>query len=285
MRLLVLLVGFLFWNLENFFGDPDASRHWTKSRFYTKANAVAKTILWTADEQGEPPCVIGVAEVDSREVLSRLVNTTLLRKYDYGFVHFDSPDRRGIDVALLYRRNLVRPVSSRAVHVRDSSGAVMKTRDILVVVLEGEIPTTAVLVNHHPSKYGGRSSAGGREAAARTMCSIVDSLKAAGIGRIVAMGDFNDTPDAQHLKMVSDRMTDYNDPSQGTIRYEGKWERIDLVYACGMDGEVSVLEPPFLTERDNAHSGDRPLRTYSGPRYKGGVSDHRPVLFTVDHFE
>ncbi len=284
MRVLAILVGFLFWNLENFFAEPDASRSWTRSRFYTKANAVAKTILWSADENGEPPAVIGVAEVDSREVLSRMLGSTILRKFDYGIVHFDSPDPRGIDVALLYRKDRLHPVSARSVHVRDSCGAVIPTRDILVVELEGDIPRTAVLVNHHPSKYGGRASAPRRLAAMRTLCSVVDSLKAAGVDRIVAMGDFNDTPDAEPFRLLEGRLKDFNRHGEGSIRFGGKWELIDLFYACGVEGEVRVLNPPFLTERDNAHVGDRPLRTYTGPGYRGGVSDHRPVLFSISRF-
>jgi hypothetical protein len=106
----------VFWNLENFFdyqddgtGESDTefssagSRRWTSKRFYQKCNLVAKSLFWTGDKYGKMPDVIGVAEVENREVLTRMLSSTLLRKYDYKIVHRDSKDRRGIDVALLYR--------------------------------------------------------------------------------------------------------------------------------------------------------------------------------------
>ena len=118
----------MFWNLENFFdyrdqgtGSSDAEfsssgqRKWTKSRFYTKCNAIAKTFLWIGDEYGRMPDMAGFAEVENRSVLNALLYSTALRKYDYGIVHYDSPDTRGIDVALIYRKGVFRKVRSRPV--------------------------------------------------------------------------------------------------------------------------------------------------------------------------
>ena len=115
----------MFWNLENFFdwkdggtsdSDRDFSstgaRYWTKSRFYSKCNAVAKSVFWVSDRYGRMPDVIGVCEIENRGVLNRLLSSTLLRKYDYGVVHFESGDRRGIDVALLYRKSSFELLSS-----------------------------------------------------------------------------------------------------------------------------------------------------------------------------
>ena len=106
----------LFWNLENFFDSRNDStsvsdaefsargaRHWNRKRFTAKNNAIAKGILWAASDQGGLPDVIGLAEVENAFVLRRLLQATALRKLDYGMVHFDSPDSRGIDVALRRR--------------------------------------------------------------------------------------------------------------------------------------------------------------------------------------
>ena len=115
----------MFWNVENFFDYVDGgmsesdkefsssgSRRWTKKKFHTKCDAVAKSLFWTAEEYGRMPDVVGLAEVENRGVLTRLLNNTLLRKQGYRVVHYDSPDRRGIDVALLYRESVFRKISS-----------------------------------------------------------------------------------------------------------------------------------------------------------------------------
>ena len=108
----------MFWNMENFYDYIDQNtggsdnefssmgpRHWTKKRFYRKCDDTAKTIFWIADKYGRMPDVIGLAEVENRGVLTKLLSSTLLRKFDYGVVHHESEDRRGIDVALLYRKS------------------------------------------------------------------------------------------------------------------------------------------------------------------------------------
>ena len=126
----------MFWNLENFFDWKDGGgsgsdrefssfgeRHWTKSRFYTKCNVIAKTFLWMEDEYGRIPDVAGFAEVENRFVLNALLNSTALRKYDYEAVHYDSPDPRGIDVALIYRRSVFMKSVSRPVRVPSRHGS------------------------------------------------------------------------------------------------------------------------------------------------------------------
>lgn len=284
----------MFWNLENFFdyvdgggGESDAefsaagARRWTKKRFYRKCHAVAKTILWAGSEMGAGlPDVVGVAEVENGFVMRQLVSRTVLRKLDYEVVHFDSPDPRGIDCALLYRGSRLTLVSAKPCRV---SAQGLQTRDILLaqfVTPAGD--SLAVLVNHHPSKYGGGETDWRREVAVARLRALGDSLAAAGWPRAVAVGDFNDTPDNPLFSRLAPTFT-LCPPAGGigSIRFNGEWQLIDLCFvspALAGAASFSVLEPPFLTERDAAHSGDRPLRTYSGPRYLGGVSDHRPIL-------
>ena len=122
----------MFWNLENFFDykdggtgesdhdfSPEGSRRWTSTRFYTKCSAISKSVFWAGDRFGAMPDVIGVAEVENREVLQRLIWSTGLRKTGYSIVHYDSEDRRGIDVALLWRGERLEMVSSKACRVQE----------------------------------------------------------------------------------------------------------------------------------------------------------------------
>ena len=313
MILILICSGFLcaaqdeklvvFWNLENFFdyvdggeGESDrewsstGSRRWTKTRFYTKCDAIAKTMFWIGEKYGRMPDVIGVAEVENSGVLYKLLSSSLLRKYDYKVVHYDSHDRRGIDVALLYRSSVYRKVSS-SVTVPEYDAQKLSTRDILQVCLESvDGERINVLVNHHPSKYGGsQASESRRDAAMTAMRNLCDSLAIADSGiPVIAMGDFNDTPDGEQFRMLDGVLVNKADSlfraGQGTIRFEGKWDLIDMFMVSGSISEKSameILQVPFLMTYEKKYPGLKPLRTYSGPRYIGGVSDHCPIVLTV----
>lgn len=287
----------MFWNVENFFdwtdqgtGESDrefssyGERRWTKSRFYAKCDAVAKTFMWTADRCGRMPDVIGLAEVENRGVLTKLLSSTLLRKFDYGVVHQDSKDRRGIDVALLYRKSSTTLSSRTFVSPSDIS-----TRDILharMILQDGR--EVDFIVNHHPSKYGGaEESAERRLEVMGTLKSLCDSLVWAGSKDIVAMGDFNDVPTAPQFRIMDSLFVNKGLPlhekGKGTIRYEGKWDLIDnfLVSPFLQTSEMEILKIPFLMTYEKKYPGEKPFRTYSGPRYIGGVSDHCPIVLRI----
>lgn len=286
----------MFWNLENFFdyrndttsvSDAEFSsfgeRRWTKKRFGAKCNAIAKTILWAGDRMGGLPDVVGFAEVENGFVLRRLLQGTALRKTDYAIVHYDSPDPRGIDVALIYRSSRLRLLDSKPCHVYDTDSSVMATRDILMAHFTGPGGDLAVLVNHHPSKYGGAASEPRRMRAVARLSALADSLSFAGVDRIVAAGDFNDTPDnPMYLALPLENLAlPLLWQGFGTIKFDGKWELIDLFFVSGAlaQSRMEILQVPFLLKEDGA--GQKPLRTYSGPRYLGGVSDHCPVWLDV----
>ena len=159
----------MFWNVENFFdwtdqgrGESDAefssmgSRRWTRKKFYAKCDAIAKTIIWIGERYGRLPDVIGLAEVENRRVLNMLLESSLLRKCGYGIVHYDSGDRRGIDVALLYRKEVFE-LSESFITTPEHEGEKLATRDILTVRMRRKTDREHVtfIVNHHPSKYGG----------------------------------------------------------------------------------------------------------------------------------
>lgn len=292
----------MFWNLENFFDWKDSGysdsdrefssfgdRRWTRGRFYSKCDAVAKAILWTGSSYGCMPDAIGFSEVENGFVVGMIENSTALRKYGYGTVHYESEDTRGIDVALLYRKDRFRCAGSVPHRIYGPDGGRIMTRDILEVTLRsvsGDPFEVVVLVNHHPSKYGGeKESLPGRMAAMRCLVHIADSLIGQGHGNIVAVGDFNDTPDGRVSELMDgvlhDMSLDLFRAGKGTIRYKGKWELIDRVLVSGnLDSicRMDICAVPFLLVEDSASPGKKPFRTYSGPRYNGGVSDHLPVM-------
>lgn len=279
LKILAIIV--CFWNVENFFAPEEFPDHaWSKTRFYTKCNAVAKTLLLSADELGGLPDIVGFAEVGDASVMKALLGSTPLRKLDYSFVHYDSPDRRGIDCALLYRRSRLRLLNSKPCHLYDSTGVVMSTRDILLAVLVGREngDTLAVLVNHHPSKVGSGSD-GRRRIAMDRLRYLADSLQAAGVSRIIAVGDFNDAV----VPAAGVERQSRNQAPPGTIKFQGKWEQID---GCplleGLRAEERIFAPPCLLSRDS-YGGEKPRRTFSGPRYLGGVSDHLPVIYLIEN--
>ena len=261
----------VFWNVENFFdyhseGKP---QYWTKGRFQAKCDAIAKTLLRVADRYGRLPDAVGFAEVENAFVLRRLVRETALRKLDYRIVHYDSPDHRGIDCALLCRESTLPLRASAPKHLPDSAGGVMATRDILLA----EFDRLAILVNHHPSQLGGKAER--RVLAQARLRALTDSLHAAGQPRTLAVGDFN-----QDLwgEIPGQARNDY----KGTIKYNGKWEKIDGGFAEGfLRVREEIFADPLLLEEDKAFGGTKPRRTFIGPRYTGGVSDHLPVVFIV----
>ncbi len=228
------------WNVENFLDyRTDSTGRYTAGRFYNKCNAVSKTLLLIAERFGRLPDAVALTEVGDRFVLERLLGSTPLRKLDYAIVHYESPDRRGIDCALLYRRSVLKLRRSSPKHLIDSGGAVMRTRDILLA----EFDSLDILVNHHPSKVGGDSERR-RAIAQRRMRDVMDSLQASGHGRIVSVGDL----------------------------------KIDGYFARGLKVRESVFADPLLSERDRSFGGTKPRRAFVGPRYNGGVSDHYPIV-------
>ena len=255
----------IFWNLENFFDyrSDNGPQYWTRARFYAKCDGIAKTLLRIADRHGRLPDAIGFAEVENAFVLRRLLDATALRKLDYEIVHFDSPDPRGIDCALLCRRSTLPLRAGAARHVRDSAGAVIPTRDILLA----QFDSLAILVNHHPSQLGGKAER--RERARAQMRALADSLRAIAPGRVLAVGDFNE--DLWH-------------DGGGTIKYNGDWEKIDGHFAEGFSAvREEVFADPALLQPDAAFGGTKPRRTFVGPRYTGGISDHLPIVIIANY--
>ena len=278
----------VFWNVENFFDYTDTAysesdtefssrgaRRWTRKRFLKKCNTISKLLFWEAGN-GHTADIAAFAEIENRRVLTSLLRETLLRKCGYVTVHYDSPDPRGIDVGLIYRRQALRLVHSEAVAIPG-----IATRDILLcqfVTAAGD--SLALTVNHHPSKYGGGETQSRRDAALDCLLGITDSLRAEGWSRQLAVGDFNEDASSGVFDILEGRFRNLGEACRsGSIRFDGQWQLIDNAFITGdfESEDFRVLQAPFLLVRDGTHSGLKPFRTYSGPRYAGGVSDHLPV--------
>ncbi|MDR3188481.1 MAG: endonuclease [Prevotellaceae bacterium] len=308
----------MFYNLENFFSPfadslnpqkefaENAPRRWTWERFTKKTTDIFKVIVAVGGVT--PPDLIGVCEVENRFVLNRITQETPLAKFPYGVVHHNSPDTRGIDVGLIYNRETFQLMGSKFVEVTLPSGRA--TREILLAKgVVNELDTLHVVVCHLPSKYGGEvASEGGRMAAAEALRRMADSiLTGSPTANLIIMGDFNDTPDSRCIAEGLGASTNLNGAAPdslynlalplhnadvGSIKFQGKWELIDLFFVSGnllnknspiycLPTDYYIFSMPFLLEPDDAYTGSKPRRTYNGFRYAGGVSDHLPAALDV----
>ena len=287
----------LFYNVENLFhpSDDDSPgddaftagglRHWTYGRYRRKVTAVARVIH--AAGGWDPPHLVGLAEVENRHVLDDLVRHPVLLPYDYGIAHVESPDHRGIDVALLYRRPQVQILQQLPLEVR-VPGREGGTRDILRATLAVREDTLEVFLNHWISKYGGvLETEPGRIYQARLLRDSIEAVCSRFPGRLVlAAGDFNDVAESRSMIRLTEggrvRLWPVA-PDRGSYKYRGRWQSIDHVLVAGdtagLRGTLTVVEFPFLLERDEKYGGQKPFRSYAGYRFNGGTSDHLPLLF------
>lgn len=299
------------WNVENYFDTfddpatadeaftPRGEYRWSKRRFEAKRNLIAKTIIASAEcFGGRLPAIVGLCEVENGAVLRTLAEDTPLAKTRYRTIHRESPDPRGIDVALLYDSSRVEVLICGFITI---SG--FATREILYakVAMRGgetepdtlpgadvlpEPDTLHIFLNHWPSKYGGAAASEiKREAVICALENTLDSLTRADPGAgILVMGDLNDTPDAPSITALCRRQNLKNltrDLAGGTIRYKGKWETIDQMLVSPLlaaNARAEIFRPDFLLEDDRSFLGKKPRRTSIGPRYNGGASDHLPIV-------
>ena len=274
---------------------PEATRHWTKKRYWKKLNNIAQELLSTSDEG--IPDLIALCEVENDSVLNDLTRRSLLRNAGYEYLMTASPDVRGIDVALLYSPFSFAPVRSYSLRVTPVKD-MRPTRDILYVcgqIASGD--TLHIFVVHAPSRYGGeRYSHPFRQAVADRLCQSLDSIRAITTdAQILIAGDFNDDPDSPMLQQICrQRIRNLTHDARGqngvhgTYRYKGEWERIDHILASpSIYNKVDtafIHSPKFLLEDEKLYGGLRPRRTYNGMRYQPAYSDHLPIVVHLADF-
>ena len=272
---------------------PEATRHWTKKRYWQKLNNISQSLL-SCSEEGIPD-LIALCEVENDSVLHDLTKRSLLRNAGYEYIMTSSPDLRGIDVALLYSPFSFKPVKSCFLRVDPISG-MRPTRDILYVsgqVISGD--TLHVFVVHFPSRFGGeRYSRPFRKVVADRLCLSLDSIQRLNPdARILIAGDFNDPHDSPALKQIySHNIQNLTKDARGlngvkgTYRYQGEWGSIDHILSSrALYNKVDtafVHSPLFLLEEEKLYGGYRPRRTYIGMRHQSGFSDHLPLVVRLN---
>ncbi len=308
----------MFYNTENLFDPaddparddddftPDGDYHWTIGRYRDKLDALAKVVA--AADDNLCPALVGLCEVENDRVMTDLTARSALRQAGYRYVMTDSPDRRGIDVALMYRRADFKLLSHCSLRI-SLNGGNKATRDVLHVTgLTACGDTLDVYVCHWPSRTGGESETERfRLEAARAVRASADSVFAARRKPyVIIMGDFNEGPGCQAVasglgakpfsqgSSLADcsLVTLMDSQSDGSYRYDGYWDCYDqfVVSASLLNGqgntsfeEVKVMRRGFLLEDDNRYGGVKPYRTYNGRRYQGGFSDHLPILLRLSY--
>lgn len=284
------------WNVENLFDCrhdtlkddfeflPEGERRWTWSRYWRKLTDVSRVLMAIGDDAA--PDLVGLCEVENDSVLTDLCRRSSLRNLDFSYVMTQSADRRGMDVALLYRPARFRLLDWHAVRVPSREHALPATRDILWV--KGLAPggdTLHVVVCHLPSRLGGRAGQRGRRLAVGTLNLLADSIGEG--GNLVVLGDFNAPPHDKVFRKLTklvNLVPQKRYPSEGTYRYKGLWSWIDHALVSpalvSVAGPVYLYTAPWLQDKDS-HGGWHPRRTFMGTFYHGGVSDHVPLWFDL----
>jgi len=275
--------------------SPTGEIHWTQRKFNEKTKNIYKVLQ--AISSWEDITLLGVCEIENKMVLNHLLTKTPLKLKSYKFIHYNSNDARGIDVALIYAEDFS-PVFSTIFSVVDISGDKIPSRDILYV--KGFIDSVElhVFINHWTSRYRGLMESNGlRMEFAKLLRSKTDSLFNLNKNtNIIIMGDFNDQPfDAsmQYLTEDTNLVNIYpkslNKNASGTVKFQSVWYTFDQIILSNSllndeskiilsKDEVKIFDPVFLLENDKKFLGVKPFRTNIGYTYHGGFSDHLPVF-------
>ena len=265
---------------------PASVRKWTPDRYWRKVNNIGQEIISCSPES--LPDLVALVEVENDSVLRDLTRRSLLRNAGYEYLMTESPDLRGIDVALLYQPFFFRPVCYDYLDVTPLED-MRPTRDILYV--QGEIisgDTLHVFVVHAPSRFGGeKATRPNRRIVMERLVGAIQLLPAD--AKVIVAGDFNDYADSPSLLFLEEHGLQNvtkgvvgTHGAKGTYRYEGRWESIDhvLVSSALRDSvaQTYINDAPFLLEEDKKYGGVKPFRTYNGMRYQRGFSDHLPLV-------
>ncbi len=292
----------LTYNVENLFDTvdnpltqdddflPQGAQHWRQEMLEQKLHGVARVIL---DAGGlQPVDVVGLCEVESDSVVEQLLRRTRLARLGYEYVMSEGSDVRGINVAMLYQPFTFRLVSHRSLRVSLPESALRPTRDVLLcsgVLLSGD--TLDIMQVHFPSRRGGAASSSPlRQAAVQTLLAAADSLRELRMKcRIVVMGDMNAEvsdpvlqPLFQHGFTLLEPQGDEEHHAPASYFFRDAWSNIDHCFVSGSfsQGSACIFARDYQLER-SADGLYKPRRTFLGPAYHGGISDHLPILTTI----
>ena len=255
---------------------PDGMHHWTYYRYQTKLDRIAQVIVNISG--WESAALVGLCEVENARCLCDLCY--ILKRFHYKYIHYESADERGIDVALLYDSTKVKILNSKSLHVPLKNDL---TRDILYVkALLTSSDTLHTMVCHLPSKLGGTTATDWkRKTAKQVIQQQVDSiLQLQPNAKIVVMGDMNNDP-INDIQYLDNLMISSNRVGLGTHKYQGIWSCLDQFYVSHSLKDIAqatIFAPNWLLEEDTKYLDYQPKRTYVGFRYHDGYSDHLPVV-------
>lgn len=305
---------FGFYNVENLFDTidskytideqflPSSEKAWNTKKYFEKLNNLAKVI--TAIDK-KLPIFMGFAEIENKLVIQDLITNTNLREGNYGIVHHESPDKRGIDLGLIYRKEYMKILKTQNIRVKIASEPDFATRDIIYA--KGELADNDIIhifLNHWSSRRSGQvESEYKRVRAATILRQQVDVLlEEDPMAKIVIMGDFNDYPTNKsiYVTLNAKGTPDFSNgqlfnmayklekEDKGTYNYRGDWGMLDQMiiskglYSPEKGVEVSydqclVLRKEWMLYTDKKYGDQKPSRSYGGPKYYGGYSDHLPI--------
>ena len=288
---------------------PNSNLRWTNQRFYDKLHEVMQVIVGVGGD--ELPLLVGLCEVENDFVLKAMTQFDPYDQLGYDYVHYEGPDARGIDVALLYQKDKFTPLASRPIPVHLPNG--QRGRDLLYTCGTLADSTLLHIIQvHFPSRReGALASEPNREAAAKMVRKVVEEVQEVDSqAAIIIMGDFNDNPsdrvptttlaalpytsgsfeDLKLYNLCWDG-TSFENKEIGSYFHDGEWDMLDQIIVSGalLNGNLSVrimpeaevYHPKWISKRDKRTGEMVPKRTYVGPFYQGGVSDHFPVFMEI----
>ncbi len=315
-------VRFVFYNVENLFDTYDDTltadddflpwgmQAWNKERYEDKLKKIFKVLVNVGG--WELPELIGLCEIENRFVLEELINKTPLSRENYGIIHEDSPDARGIDLGFLYRRDAFFPIKHEAIRVVFPMSPEIKTRDILYIegLVNNRKDKLHIFLCHFPSRRGGQiASEPRRNYVAEQIRLKIDSiLNVNAEANIIVTGDFNDEPTNNSILNVLEAKGNWNglQPNElynymykykvedglGSYKFQGYWNMLDQYMVS--KGLMNPLSPIYLKQNsaqiyskqwllteDTDNPGQKPFRTYGGASYYGGYSDHLPIYLDI----
>lgn len=306
-----------FYNVENLYDTlddplkkddeflPHAEKKWNTTRYYAKLDHLSKVIEKLGDDDG--PEILGLCEVENKEVLVDLAATPRLKDYEYKIVHFHSPDARGVDVALMFKAKYFKPLHTKSLRLVDSTDTSFVTRDQLLVTGVLINDTISFMVNHWPSRRGGRSDAK-RILAAKLSRKHIDSILSENPeAKIIHMGDLNDDPTNRSVydylnakppsrlndpRQLCNPSYDLNRAGYGTLAHDDVWQIFDQIsFTQGLlrnknekfyyrDKSAAVYVQKYMLQKEGRFAG-YPFRTFVGNEYTNGYSDHFPAYIQL----
>ena len=310
----------VFYNVENLFDTinhpdkrdndftPMGKLKWDTRRYNDKVSKLSYVL--SSINKDELPEIIGLCEIENEDVIQDLIDQERLKKGNYRIAHSESPDKRGIDCALIYKKNDFKYLKHETINIEFPWEKEYKTRDILYVQgLVGRKDTLNIFVNHWPSRRGGQEkSEPNRIFVAKQLKKAVNRIQTKNSSaKIIIMGDFNDEPTdkavVETLKADNNRNTDntkglYNlmydlqTNGEGTYNYRGNWNMLDNIIVSnsllnGSKGYQTMHNSGRIYRSKkicykNKKGVYTPSRTFAGPKYYGGFSDHFPVYFKMN---